>query len=65
MLERALNLLVKKYECKECGHSFIHAPLLAPIVRPFIVIDPAPSPTPWFKKPCCPKCGSKNLKKIN
>lgn len=64
MWNRALNLLVHKYECKKCGYLFEYSPLI-PIVKPFILTDPAPSPISLFKRPGCPKCGSKKLKKLH
>lgn len=60
-----LKLFARKYGCEDCGNVFDHIPIISNIPKPFILVDPAPSPVSLFKRPICPKCGSKNLKKIS
>lgn len=65
LLRSTKKLLARKYKCEGCGQIFDFVPVISNIPKPTIMIDPAPSLTSLFKRPSCPQCGSKNLKKIN
>lgn len=61
-------MLTKKYKCEKCGEVFSFSRgkrLINGITKLFVMMDPAPSIADLFASPSCPKCGSKEVKRIN
>ena len=58
----------KKYVCLDCGEKFEWSRLeqvLGPLMRPWVLSDPAPSPLWGLLAKCrCPKCRSERVRKI-
>ena len=57
----------KKYVCLDCGEKFEWSRLervLGPLMRPWVLSDPAPSVGGAFAKCRCPECRSERVRKV-
>lgn len=57
----------KKYVCLDCGEKFEWSRLesmLGPLMRPWVLSDPAQSVGGAFAKCRCPECRSERVKKV-